>query len=269
MKIKIQKITSLQNPIIKAMVRLREDKKEREKKDSVLIFTQKIIFDVSKKHSFKKVFISDKNLKSSLLKNLKYEELYLISDEMMKKITGLSSFEKIKIAAEIALPRNHLYPDKDNNKDKNTNILESKTRLLILDSLQDPANVGSLIRTAHALNWDGLILTPKTADPFSQKALRAAMGSTFFLPIYFSTLPELEKFIKKEKITLYLADLEGEQIAKLKPKIPLGLILSSEGKGPENWAKKIAKQITIPMKKDIDSLNVAAAGAILMHQLCL
>lgn len=265
MKIKIQKITSLQNPLIKAIVRLRDDKKEREKKKSVLIFTQKIIFDVAKKHAFKKVFITDESLKSSLLKNLKYEELYLISDEMMKKITGLSSFEKIKIAAEITLPQNHIYPDKDKNK----GLLESKNRLLILDGLQDPANVGSLIRTAHALNWDGLIITPKTADPFSQKALRAAMGSTFFLPLYFPTLPEMEKFIKKEKITLYLADLKGEKIEKLKPKLPLGLILSREGSGPNSWAKKMAKPITIPMKKDIDSLNVAAAGAILMHRLAV
>ena len=255
---KSQTITSLQNPIIKDMVRLREDKKEREQKQSVLIFTQKLIFDVAKKHSFKKVFITDESLKDSL-KNLKYDQLYLISDELMKKITALTSFEKIKIAAEIALPK----------KSK----LERKNRLLILDGLQDPANVGSLIRTAHGLNWDGIILTPKTADPFGQKALRAAMGSTFFLPLYFSTLPELENFIKKEKIELYLADLTGkplEEIKNLQKQVSsLGLILSSEGKGPENWARKSARTITIPMKNDLDSLNVAAAGAILMYQIRL
>lgn len=234
------------------MTDLRENKKQRLASSSVLIFTPKIVFDVAKKTSFKKVFITDEKLD---LKKITAEKIFLLSEDAMKKITGLSSCEKGQIAAEAPLPENVKIPSQKIN------------RLLILDGLQDPANVGTLIRTAHAMGWEGVAFLPNTADPFQSKALRAAMGSTFFLPLYFPAQEELKTFLIQEKFSAYLADLSGKSIKELKPQPPFALILSSEGQGPKSWTHKIAQKITIPMNAEIDSLNVAAAGAILMYNL--
>jgi RNA methyltransferase, TrmH family len=139
--------------------------------------------------------------------------------------------------------------------------------LVVLDKIKDPGNLGTIIRTAHGLLWDGVVITPDSVDPFNDKALRAAKGSTFFIPIFYKAREHIEKLIKENKFKPYLADLKGKELSTCSFTPPLMLILSSESQGVGTWAKPTQNRVTIPLAKDIDSLNVAISGGILMYEI--
>lgn len=239
------KITSTQHPIVKRFVKLRQDKSFRKEEKSVVIVGERLIKEISC-HFKLKTLIIDHDFPGIIA-----EATFMATPEILKKITSLNQPEGI--AAEIALPEEK--------------SLTGKKCLLVLDRISDPGNLGTLLRTALALGWEGGFLTPGTADPFNDKAIRAAKGASFLLPIQEGTYEELELLIKEEKMTAYIADLKGQSLEKLTAKQPLALILGNESQGPSAWSKKHGSPITIPMGKNSESLNVASAGAILMYHL--
>jgi RNA methyltransferase, TrmH family len=239
-----KEIKSLQHPLIKNVVKIRENKQYRQEKRLVFVYGKKMVFEIAKKKAILTLFFSDKNLS---LDPLKPKELFFVTKDIMKKISNVEEPEDIAAIFQM--------PDFQN--------LDDKKYILVLDKISDPGNLGTIIRSSLSLNWDGIIITPNTVDPFNDKALRAAKGATFFIPINLMTEDEIKKMIIKNKIHAYIADLNGENFEKVKFSYPLMLILSSESKGPSFWTKEL-KKITIPMK-DFDSLNVAIAGSILLY----
>lgn len=238
-------IKSTSNPYIQHLIKLRQDKSYRQEKNLCLIVGNKIVKEVAKKHKLVSLISSDTEI------DLSHENKIIVTDEIMKKITSLPSPENL--AAEVNLP-----PQKEISKEK---------YLLVLDKIKDPGNLGTLIRTAHGLGWDGVIITKDSVDPFNDKALRSAKGSTFFIPIFFISTEEIKKLIEEKKFVPYLADLEGKNLSSYTFSKPLLLILSSESHGIGNWTKPIKNRVTIPLVKDIDSLNVAISGGILMYEI--
>jgi RNA methyltransferase, TrmH family len=240
----MKKITSPSHPIVKHLMNLRKEKNYREEQNSCLLVGNKISIEMMQKKPslIKSVITSDNS------KEFSFPTLY-ITDEIMKKITGVVSPEER--AVEIFLPEKK--------------EIKNEKFVLVLDKIQDPGNLGTLIRTAHGLNWDGIILTDETVDPFNDKALRAAKGSTFFIPLFFKSSSQIQSLIQEKKFTPYLADLHGKNLQDMDFEPPLLLILSSESQGVQKWTKNIENKITILLKKDIDSLNVAISGAILMY----
>jgi len=176
---------------------------------------------------------------------LEAKEKYLVTEQILKKITGLSQSDGF--AGEVALPK--------------AQDVSKKKHLLILDKIADPGNLGTLLRTALALNWDGVIVTAGTVDLFNDKALRAGKGAQFHLPYAQMTAEEISKL----DLQLYTADLKGERLENAVFKEPLGLILNNEAKGPDLWTKKVSQKITIAMNRQVESLNVAISGAILLY----
>jgi TrmH family RNA methyltransferase len=132
---------------------------------------------------------------------------------------------------------------------------------LILDQIADPGNLGTLLRTAYALKWDGVAATPGTVDFFNDKAIRAAKGATFRLPLALVSSEEIASW----NVSFYIADLQGAPLSDAKFQTPRALILGNEGRGISPWAETIGKKIHIPMRTEAESLNVAAAGAILLY----
>ncbi|HSX11062.1 MAG TPA: RNA methyltransferase [Chlamydiales bacterium] len=229
-----KKITSLQHPLVKHWVELRENRSYREEAQRVLVSGEKMARELRPK-----VLIS---LEAT---SIVAEDHYLVTEAILKKITGLEHPDGF--AAEIALP-----PPQD---------LTSKKYLVILDQIADPGNLGTLLRTALALQWEGVIVTPGTVDLFNDKALRAAKGATFRLPYARLTTDEIAQL----KVHFFTADLEGKALPNAQFKPPMALILSHEGRGPGSWSSTIAQKITIPMGEEVESLNVASSGAILLY----
>ena len=176
-------------------------------------------------------------------------ETITTSPEILQKITGLSSFEGI--AALLPLP-----PFQSVEKTKN---------LLVLDGITDPGNLGTLLRSALAFGWDGVYLTENTCDPFNDKALRAAKGSTFFLPMEEGSFEDFAK--NSSSLNVWLADMDGTSLEQVKKSSSLALILSAEGSGVRKKSKELFQKVKIPITPSVESLNVASAGAILLYAL--
>jgi TrmH family RNA methyltransferase len=237
-----KEILSVQHPLVKRTVALRQDRKVREQEGRVLIVGKNLISDLASHVSFERLFYLEE------LPPFAAREKLHVSLSVLKKITGLEEPDGWAAIVPLPSPRS----------------LKHCSRILILDQIGDPGNLGTLWRSALGLGWDGVWITPGTVDPFNDKALRAAKGATFRFPYEWIKREEISKW----KGSLLVADLQGEPLRTVKVKSPLGLILSHESRGPHHWTKEYTK-VTIPMSSSMESLNVASAGSILLYQLML
>ncbi len=140
---------------------------------------------------------------------------------------------------------------------------------LLLDAVQDPGNVGTLIRTADAAGMDGVIIGKGSADPFSPKVLRAAQGSTFHLPIHQLELDEAFQTLDCLQVPTYATGWTEKAMSykDVAPEEAFALIVGNEGQGVSPYYMERADYVVyIPMKGKAESLNVGiAAGVIMFH----
>jgi len=143
--------------------------------------------------------------------------------------------------------------------------------VLVLDGLQDPGNVGTLFRTAEAAGVSGVLLSRGCADPLSSKALRASAGSAFRLPHVLDLAVEdlLERLPRDLALAAAVAGPGALSVFDEAPlSLPLALALGSEGSGLDPRIERASsRRIRVPSARDVESLNVAAAGAIVMFEI--
>lgn len=152
-------------------------------------------------------------------------------------------------------------------------ILSSHDRpalVLVCPAIQDPTNLGSILRTAAAMGANAVLLGGECADPFSRRVLRVSMGSAFFLPVRES--PDLigdVVALQQEHgfdVLATVLDSHATPLAEVHRPKRLALVLGNEGHGlDERWRQLCPRQITLPMRADIDSLNVAIAAAVFLY----
>lgn len=148
------------------------------------------------------------------------------------------------------------------------------TRIAILEDVVNPANVGAIFRSAAALNFDGLLLTPACSDPLYRRSIRVSMGTVFQIPwTYFDcSAPEYVERLKALNFSAVAMALAKEAIRIDDPRLmaeeKLAIIFGNEGKGLNKATIKACDHIVqIPMSHNVDSLNVAAASAVVFWQL--
>ncbi len=155
---------------------------------------------------------------------------------------------------------------------------------LVIDGVQDPGNVGTLIRTAHALGAAGTVVLRGTADPTSPKALRAAMGATFRHPVVTLDDGGFIAWARKHDVTLWAAAADGIPLARAlgardpdglpggrggrgTREGPIAVIVGNEGAGIRPQFNAVAAQrVAIPLAQGAESLNVAVAAGILLYE---
>ena len=238
-----KEITSLQHPLVKRAVQLRQQRKSREEEMRVVISGKKLIHDLAAFWPIEILFFEEE---APAIQSL---EAIRVSANILKKISGLE--EPDGYAAIVPLP-----PEQP---------LKSMNAILILDQVSDPGNLGTLWRTALGLGWEGVWLTPGSADPFNDKALRASQGAVFQLPFERVFPDQIISWSQIRKATIYTADLHGTLIDQCNASSPLGLVLGNEGQGPGSWTRSSTQRISIPTTPAVESLNVASAGAILLY----
>lgn len=235
-----KEITSLQHPIVKNFVKLRTDRHYRYEMRQIVISGRKIIEEMP--------YLDILIVKKGTLHQLQAKEIFLVTDEMLKKITGLETPEPF--AAVVPMPE--------------WSRLENKKTILALDGISDPGNLGTLLRTALGLGWEGAFLTESSVDPYNDKALRAAKGATFRLPLHMGTEEKLLQFAQNREVLI--ADAKGKPLRDVPKSKNLLLILGNESQGVSKRLKDLFPAVSIPIQ-NIESLNVAAAGAILLYNL--
>ncbi|MCH9611011.1 MAG: 23S rRNA (guanosine-2'-O-)-methyltransferase RlmB [Chlamydiales bacterium] len=212
------KITSLDNPLVKHYVKLREKRRYREEHNSILVASKKLVEELSADFE-RKSCIDD------------------ASEAVFRKVTGHGA--PGDLVAEFEMPK--------------PSSLSGLDFILVLDGVQDPGNLGMLLRTALALGWQGVLFLEGCCDPFNEKALSASRAALFYLPFAFGDLSEIEA-------PILVADLKGEAPTR---QSGCALVLGNEGSGP----RVEGRRVSIPQSGKMESLNVAAAGSILMYSL--
>ena len=143
---------------------------------------------------------------------------------------------------------------------------------VVCPDVQDPTNLGSIIRTSAAFGCSGMILGPKCADPFSRRVLRVSMAASLDLPIIESRdLPaDLQQLAAaKFELVATVLDTRAEPLSAFQRSDRTAVLFGSEGHGlADEWLALAERRVTIPMAAGIDSLNVAVAAAVVLWQLC-
>ena len=254
-------ITSLNNKWIKTVSQLRL-KKYRDKNNLFIMEGIRLVEEAVKlKYSEVVCFISEnvteKKRIQNLIKNgnlLKWKILF-VSEKVMNKLSGTKHTQGI-----VAIVKKRCI---------NLGTLKYKNneRYVFLDEVQDPGNVGTIIRTAAATGMDAVILSKGCADPYSEKAIRSSMGSIFRIPVV--TDVSTDELIKwKNETNIFFV---GTSLQDAEPYTQISLsgccmfIFGNEGNGVSQKILNISdKKIYIPLKSNVESLNVSIATAVIL-----
>jgi TrmH family RNA methyltransferase len=240
-----REITSLQNPLVKHLVKLRCNRDYRYEHHALVLEGSKPIKEVL--HKVKTLIYSENFIPF----NHSGAEEWVVTDAIMKKISGFSTPEGV--VAEVPMPE--------------CSLLKDSRYLLVLDGINDPGNMGTMMRTALAFGWDGVYILPTSCDPFNEKVLRAARGAHFKLPIKIGTVQELQEMATKQGFQPLLADIRGTSPEKLVSKSKCMLIMGNEAHGASDAVREFSIPVAIPMPGQMESLNVSIAGGILLYLL--
>jgi len=146
--------------------------------------------------------------------------------------------------------------------------LAERARIVVLDAVQDPGNVGTILRTAAALGSDAVVAMPGTVDLWNAKVVRSAMGALFHSPAIISTWSELDTFRATHALAVWGADASGTPLEVLTPPARLALVVGNEGAGlSAEGQARVEQSVSLPIRSTVESLNVAVATGILLYQL--
>lgn len=237
-------IESVDNNKIKTIRKLKE-KKYRDSEKLFLIEGEHLVIEAYKSGCLKEVILCNKDIDLDVQKNY-------VTEKVMNSISDLPSKVDIIGICKIV----------DNSLAKNSNVL-------ILDGVQDPGNLGAIIRSAVAFNIKNIILSKECVDLYNTKVLRSAQGMNFHLNIIRTDLPKIIEELRKNGYIIYGTDvINGIDIKNVKKTGNYAIILGNEGNGISNDIKKLVdKNIYINMNENCESLNVAVSASIILYEL--
>jgi len=138
----------------------------------------------------------------------------------------------------------------------------------VLDGLQDPGNVGTILRTSAALRAVATVAMPGTVDLWNAKVVRSGMGAQFKHPAFSSTWTDLDTFRAHASVTMLAADAAGRDVSTVERPARVALVVGNEGSGLSSEARARADlAVGLPIAADVESLNVAVATGILLYSL--
>lgn len=234
-------ITSASNNTIKALIKLKQ-KKYRDETGYYLVEGEHLVEEAMKAKQVE-CLISTKDITSDL-------PIIVVSNEVMSKL----SFTK--------LPQSIMAKCKIKKEKK---LIDGK-RYLILDDLQDPGNIGTLIRTALAFSIDQVILSNNCVDLYNDKLLRSMQGANFHISCIYDDLKTVISTLKKNNVKIIGSALEnGQDIKQIKISEKMAFIVGNEGNGMNKDILQECDYVGYIPINTIESLNVAIAGSIMMY----
>ncbi|MCL2810887.1 MAG: RNA methyltransferase [Clostridia bacterium] len=251
----MQQITSLQNPRVRALRGL-QDKKRRQIEGRFLVEGGKLVGEALA-HTVVHTVVVEEEKAGHFVALL--EALFAAGAQVLvsprRVLEALCETKTPQgIVAEVDMPEPQA----------------SAGYLVAMDGVQDPGNVGAIIRTADAAGFDGVLLGPTCADPFGAKALRGSMGSIFRVPvIQTEELAEKLAALRREGYAVLSTQLDGEDFFERGP-LPtkLVLVIGSEAEGVSAQIRTLAThRLRLPMGGGAESLNAAVAAGIMMYDL--
>ena len=171
-------------------------------------------------------------------------------------------------AAETESPQGVLAVAEIPDRTLATLSMGASARIVVLDAVQDPGNVGTILRTAAALGATAALALPGTVDLWNAKVVRSAMGASFRFPVLPTTWAELDVFTAANAVVLWGADAAGTPLGSVQAPARLALLVGNEGAGLSPEARsRTDLLVALPIGPVVESLNVAVATGIFLYQL--
>lgn len=254
----MDRIYSKDNALAKKIKRLNE-KKYRIQENKFLIEGFRFVGEaLNSNFKVPIIFLSEKIIGkwNDFKTEIKIDEntkVYLVTDQILRHISSTDNPQGIVAVV-------------DNRK---VNVINKKGFYILVDKVQDPGNMGTIIRTAHAAGALGVILTKGTVDVYNEKTLRSTMGSIFHIPIIQDENFEKLNLLKQNGFKLIVSSLDADKnFYDLNLKDRIVLVLGNEGNGVSSEILDLADiKVKIPMPGNAESLNVSIAGAVMMFEI--
>lgn len=250
-------ITAASNQRIKNLTNLIQKAKARREQDVFITEGVKMFLE-AEPDKIKEVYVSksfyEKGTAREKIEQCNYE---ILSDELFKKVSDTQT------------PQGILCVIKQYHYELEALFQKENPLFLILEDIQDPGNLGTMVRTAEGAGVDGIIMTKGTVDIYNPKTIRSTMGSVYRMPFFYTEdLLGVMKQLQERKVTLYAAHLKGNQFYhQLDFKTGTAFLIGNEGNGlKEETAKAADVYMKIPMEGKVESLNAAVASVILMYE---
>ena len=250
-------ISSAQNAVIKLIGQLQSKKSARVKEKLFIVEGIRAVKEIPS-HYKVKYYVTTPALSKEELPQLDSKKHIVVTEELYRSISDTKTPQGVMAIAEI--PGTEL-----------TDLCLSQEGIyLVLENIQDPGNLGTIIRTAHAFGVKHIFITKGSVDVYSPKVVRAAMGSLFHITVCIGY--EIEDYInvlKKDQVTIYVTDLEEAQpVFDITFKRPLAIVIGNEGNGISEYVRNAADyKMMIPMPGGSESLNASVAASICIYEL--
>lgn len=248
-------ITSRENDTIKYACKIGQNRAFRQSEKCFLAEGLKLCLDLAKTLTPYKVFYTQDALLAAPEVELLLGEHYVVNASVAQKLSDTRAPQGLFVLFE--MPQTGL------------DVIVPKGRYLALQNVQDPANVGAMLRSAAAFGFDGALLLDASADAFSGKALRASMGAAAHIAIVNGAQTnEAIAALRAANIPIYAAALQNSvPLASVFPAAELGvaLLIGNEGQGlTQDVMAQADAAVRIPIASEVESLNAAVAGSVLM-----
>ncbi len=248
-------ITSTANAQVKQLAQLQKKSKERTMQDIFVVEGPKMYREVPKER-LAATYVSE----SYYNKNKAYfeggQQITLLSDRVFESVSDTKTPQGV-----LCLVKQYHYTLED--------LCKGSPLLMILENLQDPGNLGTILRTAEGAGVTGILMTRGCVDLYNPKVIRSTMGSIYRMPFYYTDNLEQDLLtLKKRGIRLYAAHLRGKGMYD-EPDYsePTGFLIGNESRGLTQETASLADvYIKIPMCGSVESLNAAVASAVLMYE---
>lgn len=241
----MEKITSISNQLIKDIYQLKQ-KKYRNLTKQFMVEGLHLV-EEAYKNKVLKIVLSNDELLLNKFNNVK---TVLVNNQIIEKLSNTTTPQNVLGVVDII-----------------ENKFELVDKYLILDGVNDPGNLGTIIRTSLALGVNHLILSNNTVDIYNDKVIRATQGAIFKANIYYTDLEDIYIKLKQNNIKIITTSLEANKtLNDLEKMDKFAIVVGNEANGISNVSKEYADElIIIPMKNNIESLNVGIASGIILY----
>ncbi len=259
----IKEISSLQNPLVKKVLALREKSRERKKSGLFVLEGQRELrLAIKGNYEIETLFflsdiISQEEVLVLFPESKCLPEIISVSKEVYQKIVYRETTEGI---LAIVKGKPHAL--------ENLTFANNNPLVLVAEAPEKPGNIGALLRTADAANLDAVIIANPKGDLYNPNIIRSSVGCVFTNTIVTGSTTEVITFLKANNIKMYCAALSASKnYLETDFKHPTAIVVGTEATGlSEEWLEWSDQNIVIPMQGEIDSMNVSVSAAILIFE---
>lgn len=249
-------ITSNTNKQVKELAQYVKKSKVRKENQTFIVEGIKMFLEAPKE-SIRKIYVSESFTKEEIYKtSIRVQQHEILSDAVFSYVSDTKTPQGI-----LCLVQMPSYEWK--------HILKKDGLYLLLESIQDPGNLGTMFRAAEGAGVDGILMNESCVDLFNPKTIRSTMGSIYRVPFYIAKdFKEAIFNLKKENIMIYAAHLKGEASYDVMDYTKAsGFLIGNEGNGLSDEIAALASEyVKIPMQGKVESLNAAIASSLLIYE---